>query len=109
MAVLAGLTAALTFTSILLAQSPVERGKAAFIKQQCYRCHGTQGQGGAGARLVPNPPQAAALIAYVRKPKGQMPAYCEKCVSDADLTDIQAYLASLPPPPAAKDLPLLNQ
>src|SRR5512143_4304995 len=79
-------------------------GKAVFIKQGCARCHGTDGQGGAGARLAPNPPTAAAIIKYVRNPAGAMPPYRNQ-VSDAELTDIQAYLASIPAPPPVKDIP----
>jgi hypothetical protein len=30
-------------------------------------------------------------------------------VSDQDLRDIHAYLATVPAPPPAKDIPLLNQ
>ncbi len=108
-AVVAGLAAALTFTSLLAAQSPEERGKATLIRQQCSRCHGTQGQGGAGPKLATNPPALPVLIKYVRKPTGQMPAYCEKCISDAELSDIRAYLASIPAPPAVADIPILNQ
>lgn len=100
---------ALIFAVAALAQSPIEKGKALFIKQNCFRCHGTQGQGTAGPRLTPNPPSTEALIKYVRHPKGAMPEYCEKCVSDEELTDIHAYLASIPPPPPVKDIPLLNQ
>jgi mono/diheme cytochrome c family protein len=106
---LADLAVAVILTTSGSAQDAVQKGKAAFLKQQCFRCHGTEGQGGAGARLAPNPPQAAALIKYVRKPTGTMPAYCEKCVSDEELTDIRAYLASIPAPKAVNDLPLLNQ
>jgi ubiquinol-cytochrome c reductase cytochrome c subunit len=99
---------ALMFT-LATAQTPVEKGRAVFLKQNCFRCHGTQGQGTAGPRLAPNPPSTETLIKYVRKPAGAMPAYCEKCVSDAELTDIRAYLASIPAPPPLKDIPLLNQ
>lgn len=101
---------ALVCTGVALAQAPgnVEKGKSVFLKQGCFRCHGTDGQGGAGPRLAPNPPATAALIQYVRKPSGQMPPYTNQ-VSDRDLTDIRAYLASIPPPPAVKDIPLLNQ
>lgn len=87
-----------------------ENGKRLFTKLGCYTCHGYQGQGGgAGAKLAPRPISAAALIAYVRKPAGTMPPFTSKVVSDAELTDIQAYLASVPAPPAVKDIPLLNQ
>src|SRR5262245_50228141 len=84
---------------IVAAQSPnPQNGKALFIKHGCARCHGTDGQGGAGARLAPNPPTAAAVIRYVRAPRGGMPPYTNQ-VTDAELTDIQAYLATVPAPP----------
>jgi len=85
-------------------------GRRLFTKYGCYECHGTQGQGTtAGARLAPKPIALAALISYVRAPKGQMPPYTAKVVSDAELADIRAYLASIPDPPPAKNIPLLNQ
>jgi mono/diheme cytochrome c family protein len=45
---------------------------------------------------------------YVRNPTGGMPPYTNQ-VSDADIADIRAYLATVPAPPAVKDIPLLNQ
>jgi len=84
------------------------KGKALFIKQGCARCHGTDGQGGAGARIAPNPPTVAVIIKYIRNPTGGMPPYTNQ-VSDADIADIHAYLATIPAPPAVKDIPLLNQ
>ena len=107
------LTAALTLASsfLLLGQdAAANKGKTLFSKYGCYECHGTQGQGTtAGARLAPKPIALTALIAYVRRPAGQMPPYTAKVVSDADLADIRAYLASIPEPPPAKSIPLLNQ
>ena len=97
----------------LLAQAPAgnpANGKTLFTKYGCYQCHGTQGQGTtAGARLAPKPLALPALITYVRAPKGQMPPYTNKVVSDAELADIRAYLASIAEPPPAKNIPLLNQ
>lgn len=87
----------------------VENGKKLYLKYGCYECHGYAGQGGAGARLAPKVLPTAALIAYVRHPAGAMPPYTNKVASDADLADIRAFLASLPPPPPLKDVPLLNQ
>ncbi|HEY2845010.1 MAG TPA: cytochrome c [Bryobacteraceae bacterium] len=87
-----------------------ENGKKLFSKDGCYQCHGTQGQGTtAGARLAPKPIALAAIIAYVRRPSGQMPPYTAKVISDAELADIRAYLSTIPDPPAAKSVPLLNQ
>lgn len=86
-----------------------DNGKKLYLKYGCYECHGYAGQGGAGARLTPKVLPTAALIAYVRHPAGAMPPYTSKVASDADLADIRAFLASLPAPPALKDVPLLNQ
>jgi mono/diheme cytochrome c family protein len=38
-----------------------------------------------------------------------MPPFTAKVVSDAELTDIHAYLSGRPVPPPLKDVPLLNQ
>src|SRR5580704_17372446 len=105
---------ALFAAATLSAQSPAsgntENGKRQFVKLGCYTCHGYQGQGGgAGAKLAPHPIAAAALIAYVSHPAGSMPPFTAKVVSDQDPPDIHAYRASVPAPPPAKDIPLLNQ
>jgi ubiquinol-cytochrome c reductase cytochrome c subunit len=90
-------------------------GKAVYMRVGCFTCHGTVGHGGAGARLAPNPLPLATFQAWVRKGTpgwsilGGMPSFSTTVISDKELADIRAYLASLPPPPAAKDIPLLNQ
>jgi hypothetical protein len=38
-----------------------------------------------------------------------MPLYTAKVVSDQDLTDIYAFLKSVPPPKAVADIPLLKK
>jgi ubiquinol-cytochrome c reductase cytochrome c subunit len=88
-----------------------EKGKTLFLKNNCYSCHGFDGHGGgAGVKLAPKPIALAAFIAYVRHPAvGSMPTFSAKVISDADLTDIRAYLATIPDPPAVKDITLLNQ
>jgi mono/diheme cytochrome c family protein len=96
------------------ADGDIQKGKTAFIRVGCHTCHGTVGQGGAGARLAPNPPAAAALNAYVRSGRrgwsvaGGMPAYPPSIIPDEALRDIRAYLASIPAPPPAASLPLLR-
>ena len=88
------LMAMLVLPALLSAQGGnVENGKRLYLKDGCYECHGYAGQGGAGARLAPNVLSAANLIKYVRHPAGTMPPYTTKVASDADLTDIRAYLA----------------
>jgi ubiquinol-cytochrome c reductase cytochrome c subunit len=83
-----------------------DNGKKLFFKNGCYECHGTVGQGGTGPRLAPKPLAATALTAYVRKPGGGMPPYSAKVMSDLEVADIRAYLATIPEPP--KDIPLLK-
>jgi mono/diheme cytochrome c family protein len=85
-------------------------GKKLWVTDGCYSCHGFDGHGGAGAKLAPRPIATVAFIAYVRHPApGGMPTFSEKVISNADLTDMWAYLKSIPDPPAVKDIPLLNQ
>lgn len=90
----------------------VDNGKRLYLKNGCYECHGTVGQGAqanpVAPRLAPNPLPLAALIAYVRKPAGGMPPYVSKVMSDAELADVRAYLASIPEPPPLKSIGLLN-
>ncbi len=83
-------------------------GKQLFIADGCFECHGTVGQGGVGYRLAPGPLPVGAIAAYIRNPAGEMPPYTSKVVSDKDIGDIHAYLASVPKPPAVADIPELN-
>jgi ubiquinol-cytochrome c reductase cytochrome c subunit len=87
----------------------VENGKKLFLKYGCYECHGYAGQGGAGARIAPKVLPVEGFIRYVRHPSGAMPPYTTKVASDQDLTDIRAFLATIPEPPPVKSIPLLNQ
>src|SRR5271157_5454161 len=86
-----------------------ENGKRLFVKDGCYECHGYAGQGGfAGARIAAIALNPQGLIRYVRAPGGQMPAYTDKVISDQELTDIHAYLQTMPKAKPVKDIPLLN-
>jgi len=86
-----------------------EAGKRLYMNKGCFQCHGTVGQGTiAGVRIGPPPLNAQGLIRYVRRPAGQMPAFTEKVMSDRELTDVYAFLKTIPPPKPSKDVPLLN-
>ena len=50
-----------------------------------------------------------SFIGYVRKPTTRMSAYSEASIADAVLSDIYAYLRSLPEAQSAADIPLLDQ
>ncbi len=102
--------------SALLAQEKppagsAERGYEAYMKYQCYTCHGTVGHGadrGTGPKLAPNPSPYTAFALQVRTPRLDMPAYRKPFLSDQELADIYAYLSSIKPSPPAKDIPLLD-
>jgi mono/diheme cytochrome c family protein len=88
-----------------------ERGYQAFLKYQCYTCHGTVGQGGdrgTGPKLAPNPFPWAGFEFQVRTPRQDMPPYRREHLGEQDLADIYAYVRAIKPPPAAKSVPLLN-
>jgi ubiquinol-cytochrome c reductase cytochrome c subunit len=86
-----------------------DNGKRLYMRNGCYQCHGTVGQGTiAGARIGPPPLSLQGVIRYVRRPAGQMPAFTEKVMSDRELTDVYAFLKTIPPPKPSKDVPLLN-
>lgn len=92
------------------ASGNADNGKQLFVKNGCYECHGREGQGSSmsGPRIAPAPIPFDVLLNYVRKPKGEMPPYTAKVISDKDLGDIYAYLQSRKEPPTAKALPLLK-
>jgi mono/diheme cytochrome c family protein len=72
-----------------------ERGKQLFVKTGCYQCHGYEAQGAStGPRLGPEPIAFTRFATYVRKPSGDMPPYTARVMSDAQLTDIYAFVSA---------------
>ena len=103
-------------TSTAMAQTPpagqgnADNGKKLFVTYLCWSCHGSSGRaGGAAPAITPSTRSAEDLIKYVRKPRGAMPPYTSKSISDRELTDIAAYLRTIPKDPDFKTIPLLNQ
>jgi mono/diheme cytochrome c family protein len=74
------------------------KGRATFAKVGCYQCHGREAQGSpaTGPRLGPNPLPYPAFAAWVRRPKGEMPPYTSRVLSDEELADIYAFVVSRP-------------
>ncbi|HTR00394.1 MAG TPA: cytochrome c [Candidatus Acidoferrum sp.] len=64
----------------------------------CKNCHGKTGEGAFGPDLAGRGLSAAQFQRAVRKPWGVMPAFAEEQISDAELTALAAYFASLPKP-----------
>jgi mono/diheme cytochrome c family protein len=108
-----GLT--LIVTAAILAQAPApagdaKNGRKLFAADGCYQCHGYEAQGATptGPRLGPRPIAFAQFSKYVRQPTGQMPPYTTKSIPDKDLTDIYAFLQSLPAPLAVDAIAILK-
>jgi len=89
-----------------------DKGKVAYVKNGCWQCHDYAGQGSvatSGGKVISRTQLPLdAFISFVRTTNGQMPPYRAPVLSDADLTDIYAYLQSVPEPKAVKDIPLLT-
>lgn len=118
-----GLIVSASFPSSTFAQAPAgsstsaetapgnaDLGKQLFKKYGCYECHGSHGQiaSRSGPALAPDLIPFDAFSAYVREPKGSMPPYVARVVSQKDLADLYAFLQTTPRPPAAKTIPILN-
>ena len=78
-----------------------QNGKKVFEKLGCFRCHGSAGEGMAQTGKEAGSPKIAAtklslrgFLESVRKPKGQMPPFGTKQVSDEELSDVYAFLES---------------
>ena len=97
-----------------LAQAPAgdaARGKAAYMKQGCYACHGTVGQGGdrgSGPRIAYDVWPWEGFLQQTRRPREQMPRYPADHLPDAELADIYAYIAGQKRGPKASEIPLLR-
>jgi ubiquinol-cytochrome c reductase cytochrome c subunit len=93
-----------------------KHGFQLFQVNGCYECHNTLGQGtgsrapgaGPGPNLAPGPIPYAGFVKQVRTPRQTMPPYDAKLLSDQDLADIYAFLASQPPAKDFHSIPVLN-
>lgn len=79
-----------------------ENGKKVFEKIGCSRCHGTAGEGMSATGKQVGPSKIAGthlllrdFVEFVRNPKGQMPPFGSKQVSDRELSDVYAFLHSV--------------
>jgi mono/diheme cytochrome c family protein len=89
-------------------------GRALWMRDGCYECHGTVAQGGGaraggvGPMLAPKPPPFSAVLSQLRRPADLMPAYSTAILSDQDAANIYAYLQSIGPGKSAAAIPLLS-
>lgn len=77
------------------------RGSAAdepgqrLYETRCSHCHGDEGRGGKGPRLVPFIWTYEQALELIRRPLCDMPAIPESEVSDAEVERIVAYLKAI--------------
>jgi len=84
-------------------------GQMLWMRDGCYSCHGTVGEGGiAGPKLAPNPLPFSVVIYQLRTPVDVMPAYSTLILTDQDAANIYAYLGSIPPGESASEIPALK-
>src|ERR1700740_2268121 len=92
-----------------LAQTPgasdIQEGKRIWqgyfgLENDCKLCHGDHGEGGFAKALAGHKLSTAQFLATVRKGAGKtMPAFVpDKNLSDQQISQVAAYLASLPKP-----------
>jgi mono/diheme cytochrome c family protein len=89
---------------VALSVGNVAAGKETF-SQECSICHGVVGKGFIGPYIANVNWTAPGLIAIVRGGVGgygSMPPFNADVVTDANITNVAAYLASLPPAPPSK-------
>ena len=78
-----------------LPSDEVARAQQLYTQLGCFACHGAEYEGNQGPIIVGLPVQS--IIAQVRNgaPEGEMPAFDQNTVSDADLELLAKYLNSL--------------
>src|SRR5215470_1751107 len=76
----------------------VAKGKKLYLDKGCWTCHDYEAQGGNGPRLSSTALPLRAFTAYIRSPRGTMPPYLAKVISDADVADLYAFLQAQPKP-----------
>jgi mono/diheme cytochrome c family protein len=88
-----------------------KRGETLYMQNQCYSCHGTQGQGGernAGPKIFPNPTPYVAFELQMRTPRNLMPRYSVQNINAVQLKDLYAFMENMPSSPAVAQIPLLS-
>jgi LPXTG-motif cell wall-anchored protein len=74
------------------------KGKAAWAAANCKACHGANGEGKFAGVRAGDGKTVADWIKQVRTPRANMPAYSAAQLSDAVITDMWAYMQTLPKP-----------
>ena len=79
----------------------VQDGRRAFASHNCSTCHGAEGQGATGPRIVPPASSFSDFVRSVRQPTGVMPPVTSQVTSDSELANMYAFLRSIETAPLA--------
>jgi mono/diheme cytochrome c family protein len=74
------------------------KGKTLWEQRNCKSCHGLMGEGKYAGPRAGDGKSAADWIKQVRTPRQNMPAFDVAHISDAEITDMNAYMQTLPKP-----------
>ncbi len=92
-----------------------QNGKKVYEKLGCFRCHGSAGEGMSQAGKESGSPKIASthlslqdFVRSIRVPKGQMPPFSPKQVTDAELSYVYAFLQSVASQPKLELPPSTN-
>ncbi len=88
----------LLLPALAAAADPRDTGEVLFIRKGCLGCHGASGRGGVGPVLARTRLPLDAVIRQVRRPRGIMPPFPARVVSDGEVRAIWDYLRNAPPP-----------
>ena len=81
-----------------IAPGDPDRGQQVFFQNGCNVCHGDTGQGLIGPTLAQTSFSVEQVIGQYRNPRGVMPPFSAGVVSDQQVTDVHAWLQTLPLP-----------
>jgi ubiquinol-cytochrome c reductase cytochrome c subunit len=92
-----------------ISPSDIAQGRAIYVAQGCYLCHGLAGQGSiySGPALVPLSLDDDGFRKMLRSPVGAMPRYSEAALPSQTIFLLETYVRALPPGPPAAKIPLL--
>ena len=91
------------------AADPPPGSRETYLKNGCWGCHGTVGQGSMpGPRLDPGRLPYEVFSAMVRNPSRAMPPYSTAILPDSEMRLIYDYLHSVSPSLIPVDIPLLK-
>src|SRR6266498_405668 len=75
--------ALLTFPAMASGQQTGDQGSVLYIRKGCLGCHGASGRGGVGPALANTQLTPEAFVNQLRHPRGIMPPFHQRIVSDA--------------------------